>query len=137
MGPTIIIDTAQTQFELNFTLLSSEPYENVEYAGITESFASIDIRGSSFYYNLTQKVLNSSGIATVSTPVVGSSSEGVFESQLIIPLYVIIFLLSVIGNSLVFITLMQNKRMRTVTNVYLLNLVSNANVFLYVHLVKI
>lgn len=51
-------------------------------------------------------------------------SQGVFESKLIIPLYVIIFLLAVIGNSLVLITLVQNKRMRTVTNVYLLNLVS-------------
>lgn len=54
-----------------------------------------------------------------------AASEGVFESKLIIPLYVIIFLLAVIGNSLVLITLVQNKRMRTVTNVYLLNLVSN------------
>lgn len=52
------------------------------------------------------------------------SSEGVFESKLIIPLYVIIFLLAVVGNSLVLVTLVQNKRMRTVTNVYLLNLVS-------------
>lgn len=51
-------------------------------------------------------------------------SQGVFESKLIIPLYVIIFLLAVIGNSLVLVTLVQNKRMRTVTNVYLLNLVS-------------
>lgn len=51
-------------------------------------------------------------------------SQGVFESKLIIPLYVIIFLLAVIGNLLVLVTLVQNKRMRTVTNVYLLNLVS-------------
>lgn len=53
-----------------------------------------------------------------------TSSQGVFESKLIIPLYVIIFLLAVVGNSLVIVTLVQNKRMRTVTNVYLLNLVS-------------
>ena len=39
-----------------------------------------------------------------------------------IPLYSLIFLLSIIGNSLVFLTLIQNKRMRTVTNVFLLNL---------------
>lgn len=76
----------------------------------------------------TVLVLNSSG--DVSSSVIPSfnhtatSSSGVFESKLIIPLYVIIFLLSVIGNSLVLITLAQNKRMRTVTNVYLLNLVS-------------
>lgn len=40
----------------------------------------------------------------------------------IIPLYSIIFLLAVIGNSLVILTLVQNKRMRTITNIFLLNL---------------
>lgn len=54
----------------------------------------------------------------------GGGSGGVFESDLIIPLYVVIFVLAIVGNSLVLITLAQNKRMRTVTNVYLLNLVS-------------
>lgn len=39
-----------------------------------------------------------------------------------IPLYSLIFLLSVVGNTLVIVTLAQNKRMRTVTNVFLLNL---------------
>jgi hypothetical protein len=39
-----------------------------------------------------------------------------------IPLYTIIFLLAVLGNSLVILTLVQNKRMRTITNLYLLNL---------------
>ena len=54
----------------------------------------------------------------------GGGSGSVFESDLIIPLYVVIFVLAIVGNSLVLITLAQNKRMRTVTNVYLLNLVS-------------
>lgn len=53
-----------------------------------------------------------------------TGSQSVFESKLIIPLYAAIFLLAVVGNSLVLVTLVQNKRMRTVTNVYLLNLVS-------------
>ena len=39
-----------------------------------------------------------------------------------IPLYTLIFLLSIIGNSLVILTLIRNRRMRTVTNVFLLNL---------------
>lgn len=39
-----------------------------------------------------------------------------------IPLYSLIFVLSIIGNSLVIVTLVQNQRMRTVTNVFLLNL---------------
>lgn len=62
--------------------------------------------------------------------IVPKSTSSVFESGLIIPLYVAIFILSVVGNSLVAITLAQNKRMRTVTNVYLLNLVSNERKFL-------
>ena len=39
-----------------------------------------------------------------------------------ISLYSFIFLLSVVGNTLVIVTLIQNRRMRTVTNVFLLNL---------------
>ncbi|CAM1330036.1 CCKAR (predicted) [Pycnogonum litorale] len=39
-----------------------------------------------------------------------------------IPLYSIIFVMAVIGNSLVIVTLIKNRRMRVVTNVYLLNL---------------
>lgn len=39
-----------------------------------------------------------------------------------IPLYAAILLLAVIGNSLVIMTLVQNRRMRTITNVFLLNL---------------
>lgn len=54
---------------------------------------------------------------------------------LIIPLYGTIFLLSVVGNSLVLITLARNKRMRTVTNVYLLNLVSK--LFLLFHFLPV
>lgn len=39
-----------------------------------------------------------------------------------IPLYTTILLLSVTGNALVILTLIQNRRMRTITNVFLLNL---------------
>lgn len=40
----------------------------------------------------------------------------------LLTMYSIIFLLATLGNSLVILTLVQNKRMRTITNVYLLNL---------------
>jgi len=42
--------------------------------------------------------------------------------EVTIPLYSIIFVLAVVGNLLVILTLAQNKRMRTITNVFLLNL---------------
>ncbi|XP_058819044.1 octopamine receptor 2-like [Topomyia yanbarensis] len=51
-----------------------------------------------------------------------ASGDSTIQNNLIIPLYAVIFLLSVVGNLLVILTLAQNKRMRTVTNVYLLNL---------------
>ena len=60
---------------------------------------------------------------TVPVSVV-TKKGGNFETDLIVPLYAVIFILSVVGNSLVLITLLQNRRMRTVTNVFLLNLVS-------------
>lgn len=53
-----------------------------------------------------------------------SSGENSYQNSVIIPLYAVIFGCCVIGNLLVILTLAQNKRMRTVTNVYLLNLVS-------------
>ncbi len=43
-------------------------------------------------------------------------------AELRIFFYSVIFLLSVVGNALVIVTLIQNRRMRTVTNVFLLNL---------------
>jgi|JYMV01.1.fsa_nt_gi hypothetical protein len=48
--------------------------------------------------------------------------ELTLEWRILIPLYSLIFFLSVVGNILVILTLVQNKRMRTVTNVFLLNL---------------
>ncbi|XP_020282458.1 cholecystokinin receptor type A-like isoform X2 [Pseudomyrmex gracilis] len=63
------------------------------------------------------------GIANITTPVVQQSpGQDSLLENLIIPLYGTIFFLSIVGNSLVLITLARNKRMRTVTNVYLLNL---------------
>lgn len=63
------------------------------------------------------------------TQNVSNCSNRTFERDLFdadgnirIPFYAIIFLLSVMGNSLVILTLFQNRRMRTITNVFLLNL---------------
>jgi cholecystokinin A receptor len=51
-----------------------------------------------------------------------SQQSWITMASRVIPLYSLIFLLAVIGNSLVIMTLVQNKRMRTVTNLFLLNL---------------
>ncbi|XP_071631806.1 cholecystokinin receptor type A isoform X1 [Temnothorax longispinosus] len=63
-----------------------------------------------------------SEIANVTSVIPQSSGQDSLLENLIIPLYGTIFFLSIVGNSLVLITLARNKRMRTVTNVYLLNL---------------
>lgn len=65
---------------------------------------------------------------TVNASFVNNSSLDTYirsedlSEEITIPLYVAIFLLSVIGNVLVIVTLVQNRRMRTVTNIFLLNL---------------
>jgi hypothetical protein len=68
---------------------------------------------------------NNTNNRSVATTRAAGSGGDVFQNNVIVPLYLVIFLLSVVGNSLVILTLAQNKRMRTVTNVYLLNLVSS------------
>ena len=55
----------------------------------------------------------------------GGGGGGGFGAEVMIPLYSVIFILSIVGNILVIVTLTQNRRMRTVTNVFLLNLVSS------------
>nr|KAG5706283.1 hypothetical protein BaRGS_026065 [Batillaria attramentaria] len=57
----------------------------------------------------------------------GNATDGVYvmprlSMEIQVALYALIFLLAVVGNLLIIITLIQNKRMRTVTNVFLLNL---------------
>ncbi|XP_073997859.1 cholecystokinin receptor type A-like [Rhodnius prolixus] len=59
---------------------------------------------------------------STSTTNTGGSDNGSGISELMIPLYMLIFILAVVGNSLVLATLTRNRRMRTVTNVYLFNL---------------
>ncbi|XP_066254177.1 cholecystokinin receptor type A-like [Euwallacea similis] len=74
--------------------------------------------------NYSEPVSENASLENVMQFLSNSSMKGesAFESQLMIPLYIIIFILSIVGNTLVLLTLVRNKRMRTVTNVYLLNL---------------
>ncbi|XP_050040292.1 cholecystokinin receptor type A-like isoform X4 [Dermacentor andersoni] len=77
------------------------------------------------------ELTNSSGDAlsneTAAAEALASAAAGCwagisFETAFRILLYAIIFVCAVVGNSLVIITLVQRRRMRTVTNVFLLNL---------------
>lgn len=72
--------------------------------------------------NVSLPWLNATTPSPILKPHITAPTSGI--SELIVPMYVAIFLLAVVGNALVVVTLVQNKRMRTVTNVYLLNLVS-------------
>lgn len=66
--------------------------------------------------------------AAAGSSVMRAASSPSFASSLTaqalyqIPVYAVILMLSVAGNALVILTLVQNRRMRTVTNVFLLNL---------------
>lgn len=102
----------------------------------TESFSEkfFDWTNSTEMIKLDRKELSDSattlslGFENCSTSFNLSSSTSanqqswITTASRIIPLYSVIFLLAVIGNSLVILTLVQNKRMRTITNLFLLNL---------------
>lgn len=63
--------------------------------------------------------------AMLATSIVASTSSTSFwpsTERIQIVLYATILLLAIVGNTLVIFTLIQNRRMRTITNVFLLNL---------------
>lgn len=121
---------------LNFNSSTDSPYYDSSgfISGIVVTGVDSAVGGSNYNNNSNNNdtvivvastfhtsVTNSTVIAKT---VARSGSDNVLQNVVIIPLYVVIFTCCVIGNLLVILTLAQNKRMRTVTNVYLLNLVS-------------
>lgn len=72
----------------------------------------------------TSMIATTLGATTTSTTNITASSwmDWLSSSNLQIPLYATILLLAIVGNTLVIMTLVQNRRMRTITNVFLLNL---------------
>ncbi|XP_055914414.1 cholecystokinin receptor type A isoform X2 [Eupeodes corollae] len=65
---------------------------------------------------------NGLAISASSPPLQSAASSPAAMGQIQIGLYATIFLLAIVGNILVILTLVQNRRMRTITNVFLLNL---------------
>uniref|UniRef100_A0A2H1VHM6 SFRICE_018936 n=1 Tax=Spodoptera frugiperda TaxID=7108 RepID=A0A2H1VHM6_SPOFR len=62
-------------------------------------------------------------VAVRNTSIIASKvASNAYEWRFILPPYILIFMLSISGNCLVIATLASNRRMRTITNVYLLNL---------------
>lgn len=103
-----------TWLEENETLYrdtSVMPQQHVQYVSKTSLSVSSTVAGPM----TTQSV---GAAAAVTTSWIDWLSSGRLE----IPLYAIILLLAVVGNGLVILTLVQNRRMRTITNVFLLNL---------------
>ena len=95
----------------------------MSYTGIPTSSGD---NTSMHYYNTSNVMALNSTLSGVTEPY---PRPRVFQSPplgtqdlVMIPICALVFVLSVVGNLLVIITLIQNKRMRTVTNVFLLNL---------------
>lgn len=70
----------------------------------------------------TQATTIANVISTTIATSSGSLSSWFTTSRIQIILYILILCLAIIGNALVILTLIQNRRMRTITNVFLLNL---------------
>ena len=70
----------------------------------------------------TATVTATTTVATTIRAAASSWTEWFSSGRLQIPLYATILLLAIVGNALVIMTLVQNRRMRTITNVFLLNL---------------
>lgn len=85
-----------------------------EWAGITSSYV-LDV---SSVKNVSHGVNAVHKLPSNASSAVSGTDSGTW----IIFLYSVIFLLAVIGNLLVILTLIQSRRMRTITNLFLLNL---------------
>ncbi|XP_077559718.1 cholecystokinin receptor type A-like isoform X4 [Haemaphysalis longicornis] len=79
-------------------------------------------RDGGMEWNQSDPMSNGTAAAVAEAAAGGCWSGINFEMAFRILLYAIIFVCAVVGNSLVILTLVQRRRMRTVTNVFLLNL---------------
>lgn len=78
--------------------------------------------GSGVVGGMVSSSLASTVLSATAAAVATNTPSWLSWGRVQIPLYATILMLAVIGNFLVIITLVQNRRMRTITNVFLLNL---------------
>lgn len=88
--------------------------------------------GPEKFSTISRKIMDTSSLSNISKTVAMSlnksiknlptTSSSIDSGSWIIFMYSVIFLLAVIGNLLVIMTLIQSRRMRTITNLFLLNL---------------
>ncbi|XP_070198607.1 cholecystokinin receptor-like [Littorina saxatilis] len=110
----VIIQTIQKNFETflyNYTVLFNTSRQDSDRDGDDVLGMGHDASGTN---NLTSPWGTNGSFPKYTVPRISA------EIQIV--LYALIFLLAFVGNLLVIVTLFQNKRMRTVTNVFLLNL---------------
>lgn len=96
----------------------------------------LDIHNSSDKRQVEQWLLNLAASSTINPFVLqndtisssntdGESAYNVIAREFRLFFYALIFIVCVFGNALVVITLAQNRRMRTVTNIFLINLAAS------------
>lgn len=129
-APNFNYSSGKLKYSTQHIMMNSRSSNNLDGGDLNHLF----INGSSLISNSTlfNITANNKNLTKIIGSVIGASNnrnaaaaqDANFQNNVIVPLYAVIFFLSVIGNFLVIFTLTQNKRMRTVTNVYLLNLVS-------------
>ncbi|KAH8237700.1 hypothetical protein KR038_008333 [Drosophila bunnanda] len=110
----------------SYSASNSTPFEEVG----TDYFATqrletdlvTEVAAAAFGTSTTYGFGDVSPSPTSSTSSSSSSSAGTGMPVWLIPSYSVILLFAVLGNLLVISTLVQNRRMRTITNVFLLNL---------------
>lgn len=79
-------------------------------------------QNSLFLSTTTVTTIAVHNVQSMTTTTTSTWIDWLSSGRLQIPLYATILLLAIVGNSLVIMTLVQNRRMRTITNVFLLNL---------------
>lgn len=109
----------------NVTWITTDDNETSHYESsvLPQQHHAKYVTQNSFFISTTVTTIAVRHVQTTTTTTATTSwIDWLSSGRLQIPLYATILLLAIVGNSLVIMTLVQNRRMRTITNVFLLNL---------------